>query len=66
MGGRGDSNAVGTTYGFRVKNATLITEPNSLLAYAPGLELRHPIMSKLGWPRGRLERDIDRDTRRQD
>ena len=30
------------------ENITLGTEPNAPLAYAPGLELHHPIMSTLG------------------
>ena len=31
-----------------VSNLTLGTEPNAPLAYAPGLEHHHPIMSTLG------------------
>ena len=31
-----------------VVTTTLGTEPNDPLVYAPGLELHHPIMSKLG------------------
>ena len=33
-----------------VSHAILATEPNSTLAHAPGLELHHTIMSKLGNP----------------
>ena len=40
-----------------VSNLTLGTEPNAPLAYAPGLEHHHPIMSTLGDPGGRLERE---------
>ena len=46
--------------GFIVKNLTLGMEPNDPLTYAPGLELHHPITSKLGNPGGRLEREIGR------
>ena len=31
-----------------ILTTTLGTDPNLPLAYAPGLELHHPIMSKLG------------------
>ena len=37
-----------------VANLTLGTEPNALLAYAPGLEHHHPIMSTIGNPGVRL------------
>ena len=37
-----------------VAHITLGTEPNAPLAYAPVLELRHPIMSMLGDPGGWL------------
>ena len=40
---------------YNVAHATLGTEPNSPLAYDLGLELHHQIMSKLGYPGGRLE-----------
>ena len=50
----------GTTDMFMVTNVTLGEEPNEPLDYATGLELRLPIMSKLGEPGGRL--DIDRDS----
>ena len=53
--GRGKSNASGTAYVFRVTNATLGRESNPPLAYASGLEVHHPIMSKLGDPGGRLD-----------
>ena len=35
-----------------VVTITLETEPNATLAYAPRLEIHHPIMSKLGEHRG--------------
>ena len=57
VGGRGKSKAEGTTYGFIVTNLTLGTEPNSLIAYALGLELRRPIMSNIGDSGGQLERE---------
>ena len=41
-----------------VANLILGTEPNDLFAYAPRLELHHPIMSMLGGHRGRVEREI--------
>ena len=40
-----------------VANLTVGTEPNAPLAYAPGLEHHHPIISTLGEPGGRLERE---------
>ena len=40
-----------------VANVNLWTEPNDLLSYATGLELHHPIMSKLGRHRDLLERE---------
>ena len=40
-----------------VANVILGMEPNSPLAYAPLLELHHPIMSMLGGHGGRLERE---------
>ena len=40
-----------------IAHVTLGTDPNAPLAYAPGLELHHPIMSMLGEYRGRLERE---------
>ena len=54
VGGRRDSYKVGNTDGFIVTDTTLGTEPNDSLAYAPGLEIQHPIMSKLGDPGCRL------------
>ena len=47
-----------------VANVTLGTEPNSPLAFALGLEYHHPIMSTLGDPGGRLERERERDKAR--
>ena len=41
-----------------VAQVTLGTDPNDPLAYAPGLEHHHPIMSMIGDPGGKLERDI--------
>ena len=35
---------------YNIVNVTLGTEPNALLAYAPGLEHHHPNMSTLGEP----------------
>ena len=55
----GESNTAGTTDMFRVTNVTLGNETNSPLDYALGLELHHPIVSKLGDPRGLLERKIE-------
>ena len=43
-----------------VASLTLGMEPNDPLAYAPGLELHHPIISTLGDTGGRLERERDR------
>ena len=40
-----------------VANVILGTEPNAPLAYAPVLELHHPIMSMLGGHRGQLVRE---------
>ena len=40
-----------------VTNLILGTEPNYPLAYDPGLELHHPIMSMIGGHGGRLERE---------
>ena len=48
-----------------VANITLGTEPNTPLAFALGLEYHHPIMSTLGDPRGRLERDRERESERK-
>ena len=45
-----------------VANVILRMEPNHPLAYTPGLELHHPIMSTLRDPGGRLERERERDT----
>ena len=41
-----------------VANVILRTETNTPLAYAPLLEIHHPIMSNLGGHGGRLEIDI--------
>ena len=46
--------------GFIVTNLTLGMEPYSNLAYDMGLELYHPITSKLGEPGGQLYIDIER------
>ena len=43
-----------------VANVILGTEPNTPLAYAPVLELRHPIMSMLEGHRAQLERKRER------
>ena len=40
-----------------IANIILGTEPNTPIAYDPGLEHHHLIMSMLGDPRGRLERE---------
>ena len=49
VGGRGEINTAGTTYGFIVTDVNLGKYPNAPLAYAPGLELHQPIISKLGY-----------------
>ena len=59
MGGRGESNTAGITDRSRVTNVTLGTEPNDPLAYDPGLEIHHLIMSNLGGGGGQLERERD-------
>ena len=66
-GGRGDGrDGDGDGYGYgdgltrwedTVANGILGTEPNDTLAYDPGLELHHPIMSMIGGHRGRLDRE---------
>ena len=56
-GREGKSNKKGTTDGYRVTNATLGMENNASLAYALELELHHPITSKIGGHRRRLERE---------
>ena len=56
---RGEINSVGNTYGIRVTNLTLGAEHNATLAYAPGLEPHHPIMSNIGEPGGWLEIKIE-------
>ena len=43
-----------------VSNITLGTEPNDPRAYAPVLELHHPIMSTIGVHGGQLERERER------
>ena len=58
MGGRREINAAGPSDGSRVTNITLGMDPNAPLAYAPGLELHHPIMSNLGGHRGQLYIEI--------
>ena len=58
---RGEINSVGNTYGIRVTNLTLGAEHNATLAYAPGLEPHHPIMSKLGNHVGQEEREIEKE-----
>ena len=50
---------MGNTYGIRVTNLTLGAEHNATLAYAPGLEPHHPIMSNIGEPGGWLEIKIE-------
>ena len=62
-GGRGDRGGVDRDgrliiVDHSVANVILVTEPNDLLAYDPGLELHHPIMTTLGGNEGRLEREI--------
>ena len=42
-----------------VAKVTLSTEPNDTLDYALGLAHHHPIMSTIGEPGGRLEREIE-------
>ena len=61
MLGRGKINVTRTVDRSRVTNTTLGTDPNSLLAYDPVLELHHPIISNRGGTRGRLERDRKRE-----
>ena len=39
-------------WGYTVAHVTLRTDSTSPLFYAPGLELRHLVMRKLGYPRG--------------
>ena len=53
--GNGDVRLV--RWEYIVANVILGTEPNAPLAYTPGLELHHPIMSILGCHGGRLERE---------
>ena len=55
MGGRGESNAGGATCRLIVTNLTLRKYNNTPLAYTLGLELHHPIMSKIGGHGGQLE-----------
>ena len=52
-------------WGDNVSYVTLGTDPNYPLAYAPVLELHHPIMSKLWDPRGRLEIEIEIERQRE-
>ena len=54
MVGKENSNMAETIDSSRVKKVTLGTEPNYHLAYALGLKLHYPIMSKLGGHRGQL------------
>ena len=54
-GGRGESNAAGATCRLRVTKVILGKYDNTPLAYTPGLELHHPIMSKIGGHGGQLE-----------
>ena len=64
LGGRGDGrNGDGDGLSWwedNISHIILGEEPNALLAYAPGLEHHHPIMSTIGVHRGRLERERDR------
>ena len=46
---------------YNVSRVTLGTDPNAPLAYAPALELHHPIISKLLYPRVQLDRGIEGD-----
>ena len=52
---RRNSDAAITTNGFMVTNLTLVTDTSAPLAYAPGLELHHPIMSEIEGHGGRLD-----------
>ena len=53
--GGGKSNAAGATCRLRVTKVILGKYDNTPLAYTPGLELHHPIMSKIGGHGGQLE-----------
>ena len=53
-GWEGDRNGQIIRWGYTVANLILGTEPNYTLAYAPGLELHHPIVSIIGGNGGRL------------
>ena len=64
MGGRGESNAGGATCRLIVTNLTLRKYNNTPLAYTLGLELHHPIMSKIGGHGGQLESERDRGQRK--
>ena len=62
-GGGGGDGWEGDRYGLswwedNLAQITLGTEPNNPFAYAPGLKFYHLIMSTLGDPGVRLERDI--------
>ena len=56
VGGREKNNTAETIDGFRLTIVTLGTEPNAPISSDPVLEIHHPIMSKLGGNRGRLNR----------
>ena len=56
--GRGRDRERISLWGDNLANLNLGTEPNAPLYYAPVLEHHHQIMSTLGEPRGRLEREI--------
>ena len=49
---------------YTVANVILETDPNSLYAYEPVLELHHPIMSMIGGRGGWLERERERESDR--
>ena len=48
-----------------VEKSTLGTDHNTPLAYAAGLEHHHPIMSRLGEPGDRLDRERERERDRE-
>ena len=56
MGRKEESNVKGNIYRFIVTNVNLVTEHNTPLAYAPGVELHHLIVCNLGGDAGRLEK----------
>ena len=52
--GRGENREILSRWEDNEAKLTLGMDPNDPLAYAPGLEHHHPIMSMLGEPGGRL------------